>query len=148
MKLRLDKEKERKPTRMARPSFAFIAVAGIATLAGAVWFFGYRRTPACTGDGQYMATIQQCRAYGLGAELCASAVEKARALVAKTAPRTDASFDCEVRFSECFAGADGRFTPAPSFCLAPGSAEPREVRYLEYESDRLNRKKTREIRID
>ncbi|WP_400765782.1 DUF1190 domain-containing protein [Methylosinus sporium] len=133
---------------MARPSFAFIAVAGIATLAGAVWFFGYRRTPACTGDGRYMSTVQQCRAYGLDAELCASAVEKARELAAKAAPRADTSFDCEVRFSECFAGADGRFTPAPSFCLAPGSAEPKEVRYLEYESDRLNRKKTREIRID
>lgn len=133
---------------MARPSLTFIAVAGVAALAGAVWFFGYRRTPACSGDGRYMATVQQCRAYGVDAGVCASAVEKARALATKVAPRTDAAFDCEVRFSECFAGADGRFTPTPSFCLAPGSAEPKEVRYLEYESDRLNRKKTREIRID
>ncbi|WP_159732605.1 DUF1190 domain-containing protein [Methylosinus sp. Ce-a6] len=133
---------------MARPSLTFIAVAGVATLAGAVWFLGFRRTPACTGDGRYMATAQQCRAYGVDAGLCASAVEQARALAVKVAPRTDASFDCEVRFSECFAGPDGRFTPTPSFCLAPGSAQPKEVRYLEYESDRLNRKKTREVRID
>lgn len=133
---------------MARPSLAFIAAAVIATLAGAVWFFGHRRTPACSGDARYMATAQQCRAYGLDAGLCASAVEKARAVAMRAAPRTDASFDCEVRFSECFAGPDGRYTPSPSFCLAPGSAEPKELRYLEYESDRLNRKKTREVRID
>lgn len=147
MELRLEKN-NRKPTPMARPSLTFVIIAGLATLIGAVWFFGYRRTPACSGDGRYMATVQQCRAYGLDAGLCASAVEKARALVARVAPQSETSFDCEVRFSECFAGAEGRFTPAPSFCLAPGSAEPSEVRYLEYESDRLNRKKTREIRVD
>jgi len=58
-------------------------------------------------------------------------------------------FQCEVRFSDCFEAPGGGFSPRPSFCLRPDKgAEPQEVRYLEYESDRMNRKKTKEVRVD
>lgn len=133
---------------MARPSFKFIIAAALVALAGATWFFAFRRVPACSGEGKYMATAQQCRAYGLDARLCEAAVEKARALAVRVAPKADTSFACEVLYADCFAGPDGRFTPSPSFCLAPGASEPVEVRYLEYASDRLNRKKAHEVRID
>jgi uncharacterized protein YgiB involved in biofilm formation len=133
---------------MARPSLKFIAVAALAVIGGATWFFVLRRAPACSSGGQIMGTVQQCRSYGLDARLCEAAVEKARARVLRTAPTEETSLSCEMRFADCFAAADGRFAPAPSFCLAPGSSEPVEVRYLEYVSDRLNRKKTREVPVD
>lgn len=134
---------------MSQPPFKFILVAAIVAVAGATWFFAFRRAPACSGDGRYMATVQQCRSYGLDAGLCRQAVDKARALAVRVAPKAATSFDCEVLYSECFETPDGRFTPSPSFCLASsGAPEPVEVRYLEYGSDRLNRKKTREVRID
>lgn len=133
---------------MPRPSLRFIAAICIVIIGGATWFFVLRRTPACLAGGALMATTQQCRALGFDAAVCASAVEKSRALALRAAPKQDTSFACEVLYSECFAGPDGRFTPSPSFCLAPGATEPTEIRYLEYGSDRLKRKKLQEVRLD
>ncbi|MBY6243138.1 hypothetical protein [Methylosinus sp. Sm6] len=133
---------------MARPSFLFVAAATLVVLGAATWYFVLRRTPACASGGTLMATTQQCRALGFEASVCASAVEKARALALRAAPKQDTSFDCEVLYSDCFAGPDGRFTPSPSFCLAPGATQPTEIRYLTYGSDRLNRKKLQEVRLD
>jgi hypothetical protein len=57
-------------------------------------------------------------------------------------------FQCELRFSDCFQNAAGGFSPRPAFCLRAESGDPKEVRYLEYESDRRNRKTTKEVRVD
>lgn len=134
---------------MTRPPFKVLIVAGLVALAGATWFFAFRRVPACSGDGKYMATASQCRAYGIAADICAEAVAKARALVVRVAPKSESSLACEVLYSECFETPQGGFAPSPSFCLrASGSPEPVEVRYLEYVSDRMNRRKTREVRLD
>jgi uncharacterized protein YgiB involved in biofilm formation len=133
---------------MAKPSITFLIAASVAILIGATWFFGFRRVPACAGDGKLMATVAQCRASGLDAGVCATAIETARAVALRAAPKAESSFACEVLYAECFAGPDGRYTPSPSFCLAPGATEPSEVRYLQYESDRLNRKRAKEVRID
>lgn len=134
---------------MTRPPFKILLVAGLVALAGATWFFVFRRVPACSGDGKYMATASQCRAYGIEARLCAQAIEKARALAARVAPRSESSLACESLYAECFETPQGGFAPAPSFCLrSSGSSEPVEVRYLEYVSDRMNRRKTHEVRID
>jgi hypothetical protein len=133
---------------MARPSFLFIAAASLVVIAGATWYFALRRTPACASGGTLMATAQQCRGLGFAPGVCAAAVETARALALRAAPKLDTSFACEVLYSECFAGPDGRFTPSPSFCLTPGATEPSEIRYLEYGSDRLKRKKLMEVRLD
>lgn len=134
---------------MSRFPFKIALAATALAVAGGTWFFAFRRTPACSGDGKYMSTLHQCQAYGLDARMCKEAVEKARALAVRSAPKAATSFDCEVAYSECFQTPDGQFTPAPSFCLrSSSSSEPFEVRYLQYESDRLNRKKTREVRLD
>jgi hypothetical protein len=133
---------------MARPSFVFVAAASLVAIGGATWYFALRRTPACLSGGALMATAQQCRALGFDASTCAAAVEKSRALALRAAPKQDTSFACEVLYSDCFAGPDGRYTPSPSFCLAPGATEPTEIRYLEYGSDRLKRKKLQEVRLD
>jgi hypothetical protein len=135
--------------KMRRPSFKIVVpVLLLAVAGGATWFFAFRRAPACSGGASYMSTVGQCRAYGLDAAICEKAVEKARAIADRSAPKTEALFDCEVAYSECFQTPDGRFAPTPSFCLgSAGAAEPTEVRYLRYESDRLNRRKTREVRI-
>jgi uncharacterized protein YgiB involved in biofilm formation len=136
------------PEAMARPSLRFVAAASLVVIGGATWYFVLRRTPACASGGALVATAQQCRGMGFDAAVCAAAVEKARALALRAAPKQDTSFACEVLYSECFAGPDGRFTPSPSFCLAPGATEPSEIRYLEYGSDRLKRKKLQEVRLD
>ncbi|WP_227967516.1 DUF1190 domain-containing protein [Methylocystis sp. WRRC1] len=126
-----------------------IVVIGVAlAAAGFSAFYAMRgRTPACAGGGKYMSTLNDCKAWGIAADVCAQAVEKARAVAARAAPKTETMFQCEVRFSECFENPAGGFTPRPSFCLNPGG-DPTEVRYLEYESDRRNRKTTKEVRID
>jgi uncharacterized protein YgiB involved in biofilm formation len=96
-----------------------------------------------------MATLQQCEGYGIDSRVCAEAVEKARAIAARAAPKTATLFDCEFRYAVCFEASPGAFAPSPSFCLKRSdSPEPSEVRYLEYVSDRQNRKKTQEVRID
>ncbi len=111
-------------------------------------FYAFRaRPPVCAENGKYMSTKAECQAWGLPADACAQAIDKARAVAAKAAPKTETMFQCELRFSDCFANPDGGFTPTPSFCLRPG-AEPSEIRYLEYESDRRNRKTTKEVRIN
>jgi hypothetical protein len=133
---------------MARPSLLFVAAASLAVIGGATWYFVLRRTPACAAGGTLMATAQQCRALGFDASVCASAVDKSRTLALRAAPKQDTSFACEVLYSDCFAGPDGRFTPSPSFCLTPGATEPTEIRYLEYGSDRLKRKKLQDVRLD
>ena len=118
-----------------------LAAAGFAT------FYARRSTPVCQEEGKYMASVADCQAWGLDAGLCKQAVEKARAVAARAAPKTETMFQCEVRYTDCFENPAGGFTPRPAFCLR-ADGEPREIRYLEYESDRRNRKKTREVRID
>ncbi|MGJ0506664.1 MAG: DUF1190 domain-containing protein [Methylocystis sp.] len=121
----------------------FIVVAGAA---GAL-FYARRTVPVCGEDGKYMASVADCQAWGLDSNLCKQAVEKARAVAARAAPKTETLFQCELRFTDCFETPAGGFSPRPAFCLR-ADGEPREIRYLEYEADRRNRKKTREVRID
>ena len=97
-----------------------------------------------------MSTESECRAWGFDAATCKAVVAKARALAARATPRIENAIQCETQFTDCFAAPDGGFHPKPSFCLqAPASeaSEPKEARYLEYESDRMNRKKTHEVPI-
>lgn len=129
--------------------FKFVIIAVAVVAAGFSAFYAFRRAPVCSGDGKYMATQTDCQAWGFDAEVCKQAIEKARAVVARAAPKSSTMFQCEVRYSDCFEAPDGGFSPRPSFCLrADKGADPLEVRYLEYESDRMNRKKTKEVRVD
>ncbi len=131
------------------PSKAFIAVAAVVAI-GIGSFFALRRTPACEGDGKFMSTQSECQAWGVAADLCKTAIGKAREVAVRAAPRSDNMFACETSFTDCFEAPGGGFYPRPSFCLraADQGGTPSEIRYLRYESDRMNRKKTREVRID
>lgn len=126
---------------------ALLLLIGLAAIA---YHYATRRASACQGGGQLMSTKSECLAWGVDAQTCQAALDEAKDKVAKSAPRSDTSFKCELRFSECVALADGAFVPRPSFCLqkSAAGATPADIRYLEYESDRMNRKKTREIRVD
>lgn len=132
---------------MSDRSLKSIAIVAALIAAGMSAFYATRRTPVCAGDGKYMSTDSECRAWGFSEGVCADAIEKAHAVATRAAPKSDTSFKCELRFSECFQTPSGEFAPRPSFCLRAGGA-PSEIRYLEYESDRMNRKKTKEVRID
>jgi uncharacterized protein YgiB involved in biofilm formation len=132
---------------MANAGMKYIVIFVALAAAGFSFFYARRTTPACTGDGKYMASVSDCRAYGIDAAACKAAVEKARAVAARAAPRTETMFQCELRFTDCFENPAGGFTPRPAFCLR-ADGEPSEVRYLEYEADRRNRKKTKEVPID
>jgi uncharacterized protein YgiB involved in biofilm formation len=125
---------------------SFVVLAALAA-AGLAFLYARRTTPACAEHGKYMATLSDCQAWGLNADVCKQAVEKAKAVAARAAPKTETLFQCELRFSECFENPSGGFSPRPAFCLRD-DGEPREIRYLEYEADRRNRKKTKEVRID
>jgi uncharacterized protein YgiB involved in biofilm formation len=131
------------------PKKTFVIMAALVA-AGFAAFFALRRTPVCSGDGKYMSTQSECQAWGVDAAVCKEAIDKARETTARAAPKTETMFQCELRFSVCFEAPEGGFAPRPSFCLrtTDKGAEPAEIRYLEYESDRMNRKKTREVRID
>ena len=136
--------------KMSRPPTKLFLLAAILTLAALVGFVATRRAPACSGDGKIMSTESECRAWGFDAATCKAVVAKARALAARATPRIENAIQCETQFTDCFAAPDGGFHPKPSFCLqAPASeaSEPKEARYLEYESDRMNRKKTHEVPI-
>jgi uncharacterized protein YgiB involved in biofilm formation len=134
---------------MQAPPVKTLIVLLLLILGGAGLFWKFRRTPACSGDGKYMSTLSECRAWNVDPELCKEAIAKAREITARVAPKSESSFKCETRFSDCFEAPDGGFVPRPSFCLRPDKgAQPSEIRYLEYESDRMNRKKTREVRVD
>jgi uncharacterized protein YgiB involved in biofilm formation len=124
-------------------------IVALVALAAAGFYFVYaRRTaPACSEEGKYMSTLADCQTWGVDAATCKQAVEKARAVAARAAPKTETMFQCELHFTECFENPAGGFSPRPSFCLSK-DGEPKEVRYLEYEADRRNRKKTKEVRID
>ncbi len=129
--------------------FKFIIIAVAIMAAGFSAFYAFRRSPVCASEGKYMATQSDCEAWGFTPDICKQAIEKARAAVARAAPKSETMFQCEVRFSDCFQAPEGGYSPRPSFCLrAGGNAEPSEVRYLEYESDRMNRKKTKEVRVN
>lgn len=125
----------------------YIIILVAVAAAGFALFYARRTAPVCAEDGKYMASVADCQAWGLDGALCKQAVEKARAVAARVAPKTDTLFQCELRFTDCFENPNGGFSPRPAFCLR-ADGEPREVRYLEYESDRRNRKKTKEVRID
>lgn len=131
------------------PSKMFILAVLLA--AGALGLFvATRRAPACGGDGKIMSTQAECASWGFGAQTCKAAVEKARAIAVRAAPRIENAMQCETQFTDCFASHDGGFYPRPAFCLravAGGVSEPFDLRYLEYESDRMNRKKTHEVPI-
>jgi uncharacterized protein YgiB involved in biofilm formation len=135
---------------MFRPTLKTFAFAGLLGLVGLAAYIGFRRSPACSNDGKLMSTQSECQAWGIDAATCEQAVGKAREAVVRKAPKTDNMFACEVRFSDCFQAPDGGFAPRPTFCLrvTDKGAEPSDIRYLEYESDRLNRKKMREVRVD
>lgn len=124
----------------------FVILVALAA-AGFSFFYARRTAPACAGDGKYMASVADCQAWGLDAALCRQAVDKARAVASRAAPKTETMFQCELRFTDCFENPAGGFSPRPAFCLRAGG-EPTEIRYLEYEADRRNRKKTKEVRID
>jgi uncharacterized protein YgiB involved in biofilm formation len=129
--------------------FKFIIIAIAIAAAGFSAFYAFRRSPVCAGDGKYMASQNDCEAWGFTPETCKQAIEKARAVIARAAPKSETMFQCELRFSDCFQAPEGGFSPRPSFCLRQDKgAEPLGVRYLEYESDRMNRKKTKEVRIN
>lgn len=129
--------------------FKFVIIAVAIVAAGFSVFYALRRSPVCAGEGKYMSTQSECEASGFAPDICKQAIEKARAVVVRAAPKSETMFQCEVRFSDCFQSPEGGFTPLPSFCLRPNaSADPSEVRYLEYESDRKNRKKMKEVRVD
>jgi uncharacterized protein YgiB involved in biofilm formation len=132
-----------------RPVKTLIFIVVLAVAAAAA-FFTYRRTPVCAGDAKYMSSLKDCQSYGLDAGLCKDVVEKARVAVARAAPKSTTQTQCELQFSDCFQTADGAYVATPSFCLktdGKSAAEPSEVRYLAFDSDRLARKKAREVRI-
>jgi uncharacterized protein YgiB involved in biofilm formation len=135
---------------MHAPPVKTLIVLLLLLLGGAALFFKFRRIPACSEGGKYMSTISECQSWGVNAELCKEAVAKARDVAARAAPKSETSLQCETRFSDCFEAPGGGFVPRPSFCLNPEAtgSQPSEIRYLEYESDRMNRRKTREVRID
>lgn len=129
--------------------FKFVIIAVAIVAAGFSAFYAFRRSPVCSANGKYMASQSDCEAWGFAPDICRQAIERARAVVARAAPKSETMFQCEVRYSDCFQAPEGGFSPRPSFCLRPNAtAEPSEVRYLEYESDRMNRKKTKEVRVD
>lgn len=94
-----------------------------------------------------MSTQAECQAWGFESGVCENAVARAREALVGAAPKTETMFQCELRFSDCFENPAGGYSPRPSFCLKADGA-PTEVRYLEYESDRRNRKQAREVRIN
>lgn len=118
----------------------------VAALAGSI-FLMKRRVPVCSGEGKFMSTRAECQGWGIASEVCEKAIAQAREVSARAAPKTETMFQCELRFSDCFENSAGGFSPRPSFCLK-ADGEPTEVRYLEYESDRRNRKLTKEVRIN
>jgi uncharacterized protein YgiB involved in biofilm formation len=128
------------------PLKTIVALVALAA-AGFSFFYARRAAPACSEDGKYMSSVADCQAWGLDAALCKGAVAKARAVAARAAPTTETMFQCELRFTDCFENPAGGFSPRPAFCLR-ADGEPREIRYLEYEADRRNRKTTKEVRID
>ncbi|HMK90555.1 MAG TPA: DUF1190 domain-containing protein [Methylocystis sp.] len=131
------------------PSKFFIGAALlVAVLLGA--YVATRRAPACGGDGKIMSTQAECLSWGVDAAACKAAIEKVRAIAERAAPRVANAIQCETQFTDCFESPNGGFYPRPAFCLratANGASEPFDLRYLEYESDRMNRKKTHEVPI-
>jgi uncharacterized protein YgiB involved in biofilm formation len=132
---------------MANTPFKIIVLLVALAAAGFSLFYARRTTPVCAENGKYMASMNDCQAWGIGAEVCKQAVEKARALAARAAPKTETKLQCELRFTDCFENPAGGFTPAPAFCLRD-DGEPKEIRYLEYEADRRNRRQTKAVRLD
>ena len=133
---------------MTSSPFRLILIVAALVAGGFSLFYATRgRSPACTGDGKYMSTVADCKSWGLSEDACAAAVAKARAVAVRAAPKATTSPECETRFADCFDNGAGGFTPRPSFCLK-SDGEPSEIRYLEYQSDRRNRKSTREVRIN
>ena len=133
---------------MPSSQFKFILIIlAIAAGAFSIFYATRGRTPACQGDGKYMSTLSECQAWGIEPARCAEAIDKARTTISRTGPKTETMFQCETRFSDCFENPAGGFSPRPSFCLGAG-AEPREVRYLEFDADRRNRRITKEIRLN
>lgn len=123
-------------------------VAALVVMAAVAISLMRRRTPACEAEGKHISSQTECQAFGFAADVCKEAVAKARAAIERAGPKTETMFQCELRFTECFQSSAGGFSPRPSFCLRAESPEPTEIRYLEYEADRRNRKKTKEVRID
>lgn len=127
--------------------FVILAVAFTASIAV---YYATRRAPACAGDGKKMSTQAECQAWGIDVAVCKDAIAKARETTARAAPKSETQLQCETRFTDCFAIAGGGFAPVPSFCLRKTDKgdEVTEIRYLTYEADRMNRRKTIEVRID
>ena len=132
---------------MARPPVKPILIALAVIAAAGSIFLMKRRVPACSGEGKFMSTRAECQAWGVAPEVCETAIAKARDVLARSAPKMETMFKCELRFSDCFENPAGGFSPRPSFCLK-ADGEPTEIRYLEYESDRRNRKQTKEVRVN
>ncbi len=129
------------------PLKTILIVAAVVSVGFSVFYAMRGKSPACAQNGKYMSTVADCRAWGVAPETCAQAVEKAHAVAARAAPKAETLFQCELRFTECFENPTGGFSPRPSFCLREG-AEPTEVRYLEFGSDRRNRRVTKEVPIN
>jgi uncharacterized protein YgiB involved in biofilm formation len=136
---------------MSNPPIKTLVVLAILIASGIGLFLTFRRTPACSGDGKYMSTLPQCQAYGVSESVCREAIDKAKQVALRAAPKSATLFQCESLYSDCFQTPTGEFTPTPSFCmrLSPSGAPiASEVRYLEMTSDRMNRRKAHEVRID
>lgn len=133
---------------MTSSPFKLILIVAALAAGGFSIFYATRgRTPACSDNGKYMSTVADCKTWGLTEDACAAAVAKARAVAVRAAPKAATALECEMRFADCFDNGAGGFTPRPSFCLK-SDGEPSEIRYLEYQSDRRNRKTTREVSIN
>ncbi len=129
------------------PLKSILIVAAVAAVGFSAFYALRGKSPACAQNGKYMSTLSDCRAWGVDQATCAQAVDKARAVAARAAPKVETQFQCELQFTECFENPTGGFSPRPSFCLREG-AEPTEIRYLEFGSDRRNRRVTKEVSIN
>jgi uncharacterized protein YgiB involved in biofilm formation len=134
---------------LVTPSKGFI-IAAVVVAAGFAIFVSTRRQPACGGNGQIMSTVSECKSWGFDEATCRAVVGKARAIAQRATPSMDNSVKCETQFTDGFKAEDGAYHPIPAFCLrqpASAGSEPTDMHYLEYESDRQNRKKTHEVPI-
>jgi uncharacterized protein YgiB involved in biofilm formation len=132
---------------MANSPLKIIALLVALAAVGFSFYYARRTAPACAAGGKFVSSLSDCQAWGFSADACKQAVEKARAVAARAAPKTENQFQCELRFTDCFANPAGGFTPSPAFCLAADN-EPKEIRYIEYESDRRNRRQTKSVPIN
>lgn len=62
-----------------------------------------------------MSTLSECRAWGLEETLCSAAIDNARAIAARAAPKTETMFQCETRSQIALKIQLGALRPGPPF---------------------------------